>query len=106
MSGILFSIFASCEPLKLPTPFWKIIYTSYSKLSKELKNSIKIQVGRTVLELLIQTTFLTVLIHNLKTVWSTKISMPFLSFFDNLLLDAYIIFQKSVDNFETEHKTY
>ena len=28
--------------LKLSTPFWKIIYASYSKLSKELKNSIKI----------------------------------------------------------------
>ena len=30
------------------------IYTSYSKLSKELKNSIKIKVGQAVLELLIQ----------------------------------------------------
>ena len=30
------------------------MYASYSKLSKELKNSIKIKVGQTVLELLIQ----------------------------------------------------
>ena len=29
----------------------------YSKLSKELKNSIKIEVGQAVLELLIKTTF-------------------------------------------------
>ena len=31
-----------------------MIYASYSKLSKELKNSIKIKVGQAVLELLIQ----------------------------------------------------
>ena len=43
---------------------------------------------------------LTVLIHNLKTAWPTKISMPFLSFLGNLLLDACIIFQDGVDNFE------
>ena len=30
------------------------MYASYSKLSKELKNSIKIKVGQAVLELLIQ----------------------------------------------------
>ena len=34
--------------------FWKIIYASYSKLSKELINSIKIKVGQAILELLIQ----------------------------------------------------
>ena len=28
-----------------------------------------------------------------------------LSSFDNLLQDAYAIFQKGVDNFEIEHKT-
>ena len=28
--------------LKIITSFWKIIYASYSKLSKELKNNIKI----------------------------------------------------------------
>ena len=32
----------------------KYKYASYSKLSKELKNSIKIKVGQTVLELLLQ----------------------------------------------------
>ena len=30
--------------------------------------------------------------------------MPFLSSLENLLKDAYIIFQKGVDNFEMEHK--
>ena len=34
--------------------FWKIIYASYSKLSKKLKNSIKIKVRQVVLELSIQ----------------------------------------------------
>ena len=38
----------------------------------------------------------------LKTTWSTKISIPFLSSLDNLHLDAYIIFL-SADNFEIEH---
>ena len=31
--------------------------------------------------------------------------MLFLIFLDNLLQDAYIIFQKDVDNFKIEHKT-
>ena len=31
--------------------------------------------------------------------------MLFLSSLDNLLQDAYIIFQKGVDDFEIEHKT-
>ena len=31
--------------------------------------------------------------------------MLFLSSLDNLLLDAHIIFQKGVDNFELEYKT-
>ena len=30
----------------------------------------------------------------------------FFSSLDNLLQDAYIIFEKGVDNFEIEHKTY
>ena len=34
--------------------FEKIIHASYGKLSKELKNSIKITEGQAVLELLIQ----------------------------------------------------
>ena len=44
-----------CSISKISTSFWKIIYASYGKLSKELKNSIKIEVGQAVLELLIQT---------------------------------------------------
>ena len=59
------------------------IYTSYSKLSKELKNSFKIKVHLAFLELLIKTIFW--LNHNLKTAWLTKISMPFFSSIDNLL---------------------
>ena len=44
--------------LKLSTPFLKkIIYASYSKLSKELKNSTEIYAGLVVLELLIKTKF-------------------------------------------------
>ena len=31
--------------------------------------------------------------------------MLFLSSLDNVLEEAYIIFQKGVDNFEIEHKT-
>ena len=62
-----------------------MIYTSYSKLSKELKNNIKIKVGQAVLELLIQKQNLTVLICNLKTTWPTKISMQFLSSLNNFL---------------------
>ena len=42
---------------------------------------------------------MTVLIHNIKTGKPSKIPMPFLSSLDNLLYDAYIIFQKDVDNF-------
>ena len=34
-----------------------------------------------------------------------KISIPFFSSLDNLLKDAYIIFQKGVHNFEIEYKT-
>ena len=40
--------------LKIIIIFLKMIYASYSKLSKELKNSIRIKVGQAVLELLIQ----------------------------------------------------
>ena len=58
------------------------------------------------LELLIKNNIMTILIHKLKTACPTKISMPFLNSLDNLLQNAYIIFQKSVDNFEMEHITY
>ena len=46
-----------------------------------------------------------ILINNSRTAWPTSVLMPFLSFFDNLLYDEYIIFQKGGDNFEIEHKT-
>ena len=52
-----------------------------------------------------QNNILNVLINNSRSAWPTKIAMPFLSFSDNLLQDAYIIFQNNVDNFETAHKT-
>ena len=45
-----------------------------------------------------------ILINNLKTAGFTEIAMPFMSFSDNLLLDAYI-FHKNVDYFEIVHKT-
>ena len=44
-------------------------------------------------------------INNSRTAWPTLILMLFLSSLDNLLYNAYIIFQKDVDNFEIEHKT-
>ena len=46
---------------------------------------------------------MTVLIHNLKTTWPTKISMPLMSSLDSFKM--HIIFQKGVDNFEIEHST-
>ena len=46
-----------------------------------------------------------VLINNSRTTWPIQILMLFLSFLDNLHLDAYIIFQKCVENFEIEYKT-
>ena len=72
-----------------------MIHASYSKLSKELKYSIKIKVGLVVLELLIKIYFFFTVLS-----WPAKISMPFFEF-----LGQYIIFQKAVDNFEIEHNT-
>ena len=71
------------------------MYTSYSKLSKKLKNSVKIKVGQAAPELLIQKQHLTVLIYNLKSPWPTKISMPFLSSLSIFLRDTKFILQKS-----------
>ena len=45
-----------------------------------------------------------VLTNNSRTAWSADILMPFLSSLNNLLQDAYIIFQTGVDSFEKEHK--
>ena len=51
-------IFMFCALFQNYQPFFeKIIYAPYSKLSKELKNSIKIVPGQAVLELLIKTIF-------------------------------------------------
>ena len=44
-------------------------------------------------------------INKKRTAWPTKIPMPILSSLDNLLQDAYNIFQKSPGNFEKVHKT-
>ena len=71
-----------------------MIYASYSKLSKELKNNIRIKVGQVVLELLIQNNILTVLIYNLKTAWATEISETFLSFLNNFHKVNMIFFKK------------
>ena len=62
-----------------------MIYASYSKLSKELKNSIEISVGEVVLELLIKTIFWLILIRNLKAAGRTEISIPSFNSLDNLL---------------------
>ena len=43
-------------------------------------------------------------INNTRTVWCIEMSMPFLSFSDNLLQDAFIIFQNGADNFEIVYK--
>ena len=48
---------------------------------------------------------MTIFIHNLKTNGPIKISIPFIISLENLLKDAYIIFQKGVNNFEIEYKT-
>ena len=45
-----------------------------------------------------------ILINNKRTARPTNIFVLFLSSFYNLLKDAYVIFQKGVDNFEIEHK--
>ena len=47
-----------------------------------------------------------VLINNSRTTWYSKILMPFLHSLDNFHCDAYIIFQKGVDNFEIEHNLF
>ena len=78
------------------------MYTSYSKLSKNLKNSIKIKVGHDVLALYrSKTNILIVLICNLKTTWpSTKILSPFLSSLNNFFYKMhYLFFKKVIDYF-------
>ena len=76
-----------------------------SKMSKEFHNSIKIKADQVVLELLIKTTFLTILIHNFKTTWPIN---SFDAIFDylNNLEDAFcmLFFQECIDYFEVEQK--
>ena len=57
--------------------FWKLSWLSWSKLSEELKNAIKM--------------WNYCLVNNSRTAWPTENLMSFLSFSDNLLQDAYII---------------
>ena len=45
-------------------------------------------------------------IYKSRTVWPTKILMPFWSFSDSLLQYLHIIFQKCIDDLEITHKTY
>ena len=47
-----------------------------------------------------------VFINNSRTALATKFLMPFLSFSDNLIQDAYVNFQNSVDNFEVVNKIW
>ena len=81
------------------------MYASYGKLSKELTIASNFKYRPSSSCVIDQNDILNVLTHNLETAWPTKILMLFLSSLDNLLLYAYIIFQKGVDYFEIEHKT-
>ena len=72
-------------------------------VSETQKMPIKFLEGLVVLELFMQNI---VLINNSRTDWSMKFSVHFLSFSDNLLQDAYIIFPKNVDQYEIVHKTW
>ena len=63
--------------LKIINTFLLFFSAFYDKLSKELKNSIKIFSRPSGSWIIDQNNILTVLIHNLKTAWPTKISMPF-----------------------------
>ena len=81
--------------LKIINIFLKKYYASYSNLSKELKNSIKIKVGKAVLELLIQKQHFDCFdLYNLKTAWPTKILMPFFQFLEQNLIRCLIYFLK------------
>ena len=76
--------------------FEKKIYASYSKLSKELKNSIKIKIGQAGSWVIDPNNILTVLIFNLKLIGQLKFQWPILSSLNNLLWDAYFFFPKKV----------
>ena len=85
--------------------FEKLILHLIKKMFKKLKNGIEILVGQAVLSYISKQSKCCFWINNSRTAWPTLILMLFLSSLDNLLIGAYIIFQKDVDNFEIEHKT-
>ena len=78
-----------CSMSKLSSSFWKLLYGSNNKLSKKLRNSIKIWTGQAVLELLIQTSFWLFWSIALKPLGPTKISVPFLGSLNNLPYNAW-----------------
>ena len=80
------------------------LYASYSKLSKELKNSIEILVSQTVFKLWIKTAKM---LFGSITQEPLGLPLNFDAIFEFLgqLTKRWIIFQKGVDNFEIEHKT-
>ena len=92
---------------KLLTIFWKIIWLSWNKLNDKIKIGITILVGQVVPELSTCKTYI------IDIVWSITQELAYYNFTaifeflaDNLCQDAYIIFQKSFDNFEMAYKTY
>ena len=91
----------------------RITSISWNKLPEKLKNDIWILVGPntllpaivwTIHESMKQNIQNLILIHDSRTTRPIKFWMPFLNFSDNLHQNA-MIFQKSVSNFEIEHKT-
>ena len=81
-----------CSISKLSTPFKKIVYASYSTLSKELYSTLskelKIALKFTWTKWLLSywSKYFDCLIHNLKTDRPTKMSMPYEMFLENFAL--------------------
>ena len=75
-----------------------------SKLFKELNNGTEILVGQAVFTLWIKTVKIL-----FGSITQEPLGLPnfdaIFSSWDNLLYDAYVIFQKDVDDFEIAHKT-
>ena len=93
---------------ELPSPNRNCAY--WSKLFEKPKNGSNIFVGQAVLQVMIKT--YKILFWSITkveiNVWPTKMLMPIcqFEFSDNLLRDAYIIFQKSVDSFGMENTAF
>ena len=79
------------DPSLCDTPD-EIMYASYSKLSKELKDGIEILVGQAVFNLWIKTVKILFRSITQEPLGLLNILMLFLSSLDNLIWDAYIIF--------------